>query len=80
MCNTNRILDPARVFQNSQAAAIADPLDLTRTKWGDPTGRMRKMRDASDKAMEAEYFKQQRKAAAATALGNAAQAQTLGGG
>lgn len=70
MClSSSRIIDPAGFLTNEKTAGIADPLGVTKTKWGDPTGRFAKMYKEQDNkiASAEEQAKRRRLAAAAGA-------------
>lgn len=49
MCSTRQIIDPGNLLFNPKTSKYADPLGLTKTAIGDPTGRIRKEHDAVKK-------------------------------
>lgn len=42
MCSTRQIIDPGNLLFGEKTSKYADPLGLTKTAIGDPTGRIRK--------------------------------------
>lgn len=42
MCSSRQIIDPGNLLFNPKTNKYADPLGLTKTAIGDPTGRIRK--------------------------------------
>lgn len=44
MCSTRQIIDPGGLLYGDKTAKYADPLGITKTAIGDPTGRVRKER------------------------------------
>ena len=49
MCSTRQVIDPGGLLYGDKTAKFADPLKLTHTAVGDPTGRIRRERDAVEK-------------------------------
>lgn len=44
MCSTRQVIDPGNLLFGEKTAKFADPLNLTHTAIGDPTGRIRRER------------------------------------
>lgn len=44
MCSTRQVIDPGGLLFGDKTSKYADPLGITKTAVGDPTGRIRKER------------------------------------
>lgn len=53
MCSMQKLMSPSGVMFNPKYSKIADPLGLTNTAIGDPTGRFRKERGKNLKEIAA---------------------------
>lgn len=49
MCSTRQVIDPGGLLYGDKTAKYADPLGITKTAVGDPTGHIRRERDAVEK-------------------------------
>lgn len=49
MCSTRQVIDPGNLLFGEKTAKYADPLGLTKTAIGDPTGRIRRERAKIEK-------------------------------
>ncbi len=85
MCTSRQVIDPGGLLFGDKTAKYADPLGITKTAVGDPTGRVRRARQEAED--ERKTFQRSgvtsvayRSAAPTTALGGTVSRNTLLGG
>lgn len=85
MCTSRQIIDPGGLLFGDKTGKYADPLGITKTAVGDPTGRVRRARQEAED--ERKTFRRSgvtsvayRSAAPTTALGSTVPRNTLLGG
>jgi len=85
MCTSRQVIDPGGLLFGDKTAKYADPLGITKTAVGDPTGRVRRARQEAED--ERKTFQRSgvtsvayRSAATTTALGGTTPRNTLLGG
>lgn len=84
MCTSRQVIDPGGLLFGDKTAKYADPIGITKTAVGDPTGRVRRARQEAED--ERKTFQRSGvtsvayRSAAPTALGGSAQRNTLLGG
>ncbi len=75
MCTTRQVIDPGGLLFGDKTAKYADPLGITKTAVGDPTGTVRRER----KKVEDERKTFQRSGVTSVAYRSAAPTTALGG-